>query len=429
GQTDNIPRLFWTAMLMMLGLGLLLGLGIALATPALAGHLLKIPAHLQPEALRSFYIVAASMPVVITTTGLIGMLEAHQYFRAINFVRIPTGSFTFWGPLCVLPFSNSLSYVVAILLVGRLVETTVFLLLCLYKIPELRCRPQLRRELVRPLAGFGGWLTVSNLAMPLMAHMDRFFVGAVLSVAAVTYYVTPAEIVIKLLILPRAWVSVLFPAFSAGAEHAPEESARLFSRGLRYLPPLLFAATLTLVTLAPEGLQLWLNAEFAARSATVMRWLAAGVFLAGLAYVPFAFLQGAGRPDMPARLHLAELLLYVILAPTCIRYLGINGAGMAWFARAGLDLLIMLWLTRRRMPATAPAIRQLLGMALYSLAVLAGVAVTTSLTLRCVLAAGGGLLGVALYWRVILDHSERSHCSREISAIIARFQQKAPRDI
>ena len=44
------------------------------------------------------------------------ILEARQRFGLINLIRVPMGSFTFIGPLLVLPFSKNLFPVVMILL-------------------------------------------------------------------------------------------------------------------------------------------------------------------------------------------------------------------------------------------------------------------------------------------------------------------------
>jgi O-antigen/teichoic acid export membrane protein len=62
---------------------------------------------------------------------------------------------------------------------------------------------------------FGGWLTVTNIVGPLMTYMDRFFIGAMLGLSAVTYYVTPYEVLSRLQMLPQAIMGVLFPAMAA----------------------------------------------------------------------------------------------------------------------------------------------------------------------------------------------------------------------
>ena len=60
---------------------------------------LKIPSALQRETLHGFYLLGLSVPVVILSAGLRGLLEAHQRFDLVTALRIPTGVFTFAGVL------------------------------------------------------------------------------------------------------------------------------------------------------------------------------------------------------------------------------------------------------------------------------------------------------------------------------------------
>src|SRR5690606_4446854 len=99
---EEMPALTWTALLLMVFLGVAGGGLLALLSPVLVGRVLNIPAELQGEALRAFYLLSASLPCVISTAGLRGVLEAHQRFGAVNAIRLPMGVLTFLGPLLVL---------------------------------------------------------------------------------------------------------------------------------------------------------------------------------------------------------------------------------------------------------------------------------------------------------------------------------------
>jgi hypothetical protein len=97
---------------------------------------LKVDPALQSETLRSFRVVAFGLPILVSVTGLVGTLEAFQKFKLVNAIRIPTGIYTFVGPLLVLPYSSRLSSTVVLaLLFGRLVEWLIFFLACLNTIP------------------------------------------------------------------------------------------------------------------------------------------------------------------------------------------------------------------------------------------------------------------------------------------------------
>ena len=101
------------------------------------------------------------------------------------------------------------------------------------------------------------------------------------------------------------------------------------------------------VALAQDGLKLWLGAEFAEHSYRVLQVLAVGVFINSLALVPFALVQGVGRPDVTATLHLIELPVYLGLLWWLISTRGIEGAAIAWTARVAVDALFLFGLARR----------------------------------------------------------------------------------
>src|SRR6266700_8089164 len=155
-------------------------------------------------------------------------------------------------------------------------------------------------------------MTVSNIVSPVMVTMDRFLIGTLTSMTAVAYYATPSEVVTKLLIIPGALVGVMFPAFSASFECDRGRAAALYARCVRYVFLILFPVVLIIVGFAQKGLTLWLGADFAQHSFRVLQWLALGVLLNSLAQIPFALVQGAGRPDLTAKLHLVELPAYLL---------------------------------------------------------------------------------------------------------------------
>jgi O-antigen/teichoic acid export membrane protein len=350
GQDQEIPALIWTALFLMLLLGLGGTLIMGLFSPWLIHEILNISEALQSETLHSFYLLAVSIPFIISTAGMQGVLKAYQRFGIINTVRIPMGVFIFAGPLLVLPFSQNLLPLVSILVVGLLISWVVHFPLCFYVIPAMRSGITIRRALVGPLFRFGSWMTVTNIVGPLMVYSDRFFIGALASMTAVVYYTTPYEVVTKIGIIPAALVGVLFPAFSNSFVHDRSYTARLFSLGVRYIFLGLFPVILFIVTFAYDGLDFWLGADFAQNSGRILQWLAIGVFINSLAQVAFALIQGAGRPDLTAKLHLLELPFYLLGVYWLINTLGIKGAAIAWVARIGIDTVCLFGMVNWFLP-------------------------------------------------------------------------------
>jgi O-antigen/teichoic acid export membrane protein len=364
-REGELPSLISTAKLLMLGFSIAGGLVFALAAPWMVRFVLKISPVLQTEGIHSCYLLSISLPFVISTAGLRGILEAHQKFFAINLLRVPLALMTYAAPLVVLPYSPRLVPMVAVLVVGRIVGWLAHLIVCLPFLPSPTKGLQFERHSVPQLLNFGTWMTVSNIVGPIMVSMDRLVIGAFVSMQAVAYYATPYELVTKVLLLPAAVSGVLFPAFSTTLLSDPQRTPRLFARGCEVILLGVFPLLLLIVALADQGLSMWLGPEFASHSATVLRWLALGVLINSVPNVAFALIQGAGRADLTAKAHLAELFIYLAALGWLVNSHGILGAAIAWTARIAVDTVIMFALASRFLPAGAKEVRR----ALFKIAV------------------------------------------------------------
>lgn len=405
----EVPAVAWTALLATLGLGIVAGVALALGAPQIE-RALGLSGALGEEARIAFYLLAASLPVAVTLPVLRGLLEAQQRFGLVNAVRLPLGVLTFVGPLLAAGVSPGLVAVVGAVIAARALAWLVLLVMCLRSLPGLRRRPSFEGARLGELLRFGGWLTVSGVVGPLMLTFDRFAIGAVLSVAAVAYYTTPFDAVFKLLVVPTALVSVLFPAFAAHTAADSKETLALYRRGLRYTLVGLFPLVLILVAASGELLGLWLGPEFAARSERPLQILAVAMLVNGLTMVPFALLQARGRADLTAKVHVVELAAYLPLLFLMMGLFGITGAALAWLARASIEALVFFVLAARLVPGTAQELRPLAVLAPCLVAAL-GVAALAPAPLDAIFAAVA-LAFFAAACRRLLAGDERATLGR-----------------
>jgi O-antigen/teichoic acid export membrane protein len=112
----------------------------------------------------------------------------------------------------------------------------------------------------------------------------------------------------------------------------------------------------------------WLDAQFSSEAAPVGEILVVGLWANCLAYVPFALIQGRGRPDLTAKFHLVELLPYLTLLWMAVEWNGAVGAAIAWSLRAWVDAALLFWASRfRQFDALASGVVVLLGAAVATL--------------------------------------------------------------
>ena len=422
-QSDDSPLLIWTAISMMAVLGLLGAIVVAALSPWLVSNVLKIPVELQLETLKVFYLLALSIPIVIITTGLRGVLEAHQRFGLVNAVRIPLGILTFLGPVVVLPFSKNLVAVVGMLVFVRLASLIAYAVLCLYVEPALRRSVSFDRGMVRPLINFGGWMTVSNIVGPFMVYMDRFLIGAVISLSAVTYYATPFEIITRLFIIPSAIIGVLFPAFSTLLAQDRSLVPRLYKRAVNYISILLFPVIIIIFTFAHEFLTFWLGSEFAKNSSLLLQILSIGVLINSLTYVPFGLIQSAGRPDLTAKLHLVELPFYLLILWWSLDVYGVTGAAFAWALRIFIDAVLSFIIANRFL--STPLLYTF-----HSFVIMTVVFFLLALGMVAEPSMKGWFLLLSLFifalgsWFLILDTEDRNFIRNLIKSIVCSIVQR-----
>jgi O-antigen/teichoic acid export membrane protein len=412
GRRALVSGLFWTSLYLMAAFGACGALLLALFTAPLVTSALPVPTALRTESAGAFYLLALSLPFVISAASLRGTLAAFQRFDLINAVRIPQGIFTVVGPVLVLPFSRSLIYLVAAMVLVRSAGWLAMLTLCVKVLPKPGAGTRLDLQLVKPLLSFGGWVTVSGVVSPLMVELDRFLIAAMLSVGAVAYYAVPYQVITKLLIVPQAVVGVLFPAFSAAFAYDRTRAKFLFDRGVKYIFLALFAPVMLAVTFAPEALRFWLGSSFSEHSSGVLRWLAIGVLTNSLAHVPFALVQAAHRPDLTAKLHVAELPFYLAFLWLALRLWGLDGAAAAWTARVSVDALVLFVMAARVMPTATASLRQTGLLACAAMACLTAAWLTKGAETKVVFSVGILTFSTWAGWRWVLGREERSRLKR-----------------
>jgi len=417
--TSDIPSLIWTALLVMGFIGIVVAAAACVVLPWMAWNLLKIPPHLSQEAKTAFLLLALFVPIIIISVGFRGVLDAYQRFDLTNAVRIPLGLFTFVAPLLVMPFSISLVPLLVVLMAGRLAAMLVQLGFCLRTIPGLRKKMTVNPSTVGYLFKFGGWMTVTNIISPLMMYLDRFFIGTMISVAAVAYYATPGEVITKLLLISGSLMGVLFPAFSSTFENYPNQTIALFSRGIKYIYLVMFPIVMVILILAGEGLTFWLGTEFARQSTMIMKLMAVAIFFASLGQVPYSLIQGAGRPDITAKLHFIELPFYLVFLWLMIRAFGIKGAAFAWMIRAMIDSTVMYLVARRLLNLSEPftLTNRIVFPAIIFGILMSAVFLKISLLLKFVFLATILCLHLVVGWSLLISDDEKDVVKKLLTSV------------
>lgn len=400
-NTDDIGDITATALRVMLLLGVLAAVIIEFAAPKLVG-LLKIDASLLREAVASLRILGASIPFVILSAGLIGILEAHGQFQSINIIRLVMGLLNFAAPLVMLHWSNHLVPATISLAISRIITTGLYF----SRVSRLHSisasSRSFERHHIRELLGFGGWITVSNLISPLMAQLDKVVIGGVVALALLPFYSVPADLVNRFSFAPVSLVGVFFPAFAATwASGRRTVMPPMYASASKAMCAAMFPAALCLYALAPEGLGVWMGHDFSVQSTPMLRWLAVGLLVNSMARIPHAFLQAIGRPYVTAKLHMLELPIYGAGLWLLLSHFGILGAAIAWAGRMTLDFLLLAVCANSALPALGKKSLMSIAAVCICIALMLAIASLDLVWLKVVAAFLASLVSVAYAFRTL----------------------------
>jgi O-antigen/teichoic acid export membrane protein len=302
------------------------------------------------DVVAALRVLACSLPAVVLSSALRGVLEGEGRFFVVNAIRGPSIAAGFVLPLAVEP---RLPWLMTAAVVGR------WLALAAYggcvglrrtsmapppdpragssPVPAPHAGPGSHR---RFMLAFGGAVTLTSVFALVLSHADRVLVARVLGPAALATWSPAFEVVSRVLLFPVAFASALFPRMVSWSATPGRGLKNLVWAGIAVAGALVLPM-IGLYAAMPRALDVWLGSEIDPGVIVGARWIVLGVFFNALAQIPFAFLQASGRPGIAALINGLELPVYVLGLLFLLRSSGIAGAGMAWAIRATVDAGLM----------------------------------------------------------------------------------------
>jgi O-antigen/teichoic acid export membrane protein len=337
--------------LLLLGaLGVIVTLIILLLAPVLVD---SADPDFYEEAVVAIRIIAPTLIVLLLNSGLRSVFEAQQRFLTLNLISIPASAFNYLGPLVLSFFSTSLIDLAIVMLCGRLVVFFVMGLLISTQRESVFAWQKPDSLIIKQLAKYGGWLTVSRLINPIFLYFDRFLISATISMAAVTYYTTPFEISSRMLILAQTLITVLFPALSTLAGTDPERMQNIRNSSLKLGVSAIALAAGVVIIFAHPFFRWWVeNESVIQQSPLILQILVIGIVVNYAAHFPATVLQAINRPDVSAKLHILEVPVYLLAAIFAIGNFGILGAALVWTGRALFDAALHFYFSEKLFPTT-----------------------------------------------------------------------------
>jgi O-antigen/teichoic acid export membrane protein len=343
GPPDERARLFWTATWMSLLLGLAAAGIIYVGTQLYFDLAANLTPKFRAEARDALPWLALMVPMAMLGSVFTGTLQGVERFGIINLANGTGSSLMTLLPLAAAWFiAPDLPSLIAGALAARTLTAALLLAACARSAGIGRLRGPSRGE-IGPLLSFGGWVSVSTMAAPLLVTSDRVVIGATLSAAAVAAYAIPYNLVVRLSIVPSSLASALFPRFSY-ADAA--ERRRLIADASAAVAIIVTPLAIVGFGAVRPFFELWIGEALAAQAVPVALILLVGAWANAFGQAPFVLIQASGRPDLVSKLLLAEIIPYWVALLLGIQAFGLIGAAAAWALRAIADTCLLFFLAR-----------------------------------------------------------------------------------
>ena len=345
GDIRNTVLVAKTALFLLAVLGLILSIIVYLFAPFMSELLVLSEGFNKKELINTLYIVAITLPVVLMTSGIRGVLEGKQKFKIINLIKIPASLSMFVIPFVFLFFTNRLDVITFGLFLSRVSFMLIYLVAARDSIFVSVVKNGDANIVLKKLLHYGGWifLAVAFGTLMSMGYIDRVLIGHMLNVSEISYYATPLEIILRLLIVPAAIMAALFPFLSAKT-HA--DSSTISRHAINIIGLLLLPLVIVSISIGSEILSIWISDEFSNKAIVVLQFMMIGLLFNAVAHIPYTILQAKDQAGITAIRHIIELPVYIPIVIICINYWGVNGAAFSWMIWAITDMFFLFWLVR-----------------------------------------------------------------------------------
>ena len=420
-EPDRSSRIVRASIVLNALVGVAGMLVIAAAFPYAAERIFNIPDALKQEATVLVLVLSLCVPGITMASGLRGALEATERFDLVNAVKIPANSLLFLLPLLGAWFGWTLLTVVILIVASRFLTAALNLFFVGRNIPSVYRGFLVHGPTFTSLLRFGGWISVNNIVSALIGYGERFVILALLPGVWLSYYLSPAELVARMVVIPASVSLTLFPRFSQDpGPDAARIADRLILTPTKLLLLMMIPLTVFFVLCSYSILELWMNPEFARHGHMTLSVLAVAVFFNALGQIPFSALQGFGRPDLTAKIIAVESVLFLGGCWLAVGTFGIDGAAwMKLFALLGETAVLFLFtftvLKIRAAAHLTPEFRRMLiltGGTLAAALVIKLLVTTPYLLLGAAVVLSAGALAAG--WRGAVSDAEK----RELLAMI-----------
>ncbi|EIA1587607.1 flippase [Vibrio parahaemolyticus] len=287
------------------------------------------------DASLSLKIIAITIPLVTTINLMQSVLEGFSKYKLLMYIRVFNNVLTALMP-CFMVLLGI--YSLSDLIFAFAITKMFFLLMLIFvfymeKITLFPGPDLFDKKILLKLFSFGKWIGLSNLINQGLLYSDRFIISSVLGANVVVYYTMALDLVGKMAILPQSIYRVIFTEINGGKKFNEEFYI--------IIAVLLLIVSGVVFFLSPTIVEIWLGEAYVEKTSNIIQWLLVGFWFNSLSQRPYTELLSKGKTAIISKIHMFEILPYILVLYLAINSFGIVGAAIVWSLRMILDYSLM----------------------------------------------------------------------------------------
>ena len=293
-------------------------------------HIFRIPITMYQAARLAILATALTVAVNLWCGVFGGVLAALHRFDLLSVVSLAQTGSRAAGIVYLLRHGHGILALAFWELAIALVANALYMLLALRTYPQLRLtfrRPQ--RVVLRKIWNYSLWASIINIAVQVVYYSDNLVVGAFTSAAAVTFYAIGGVLVTYSRQVVSSLTTTFGPLASTfEAEGSYHDLRRLLIQGTRAALIVSLPIELALFIRGKTFIGLWMGAEYAQPSGTILRVLLISLIVCTGSSASGGIVYGMEKHRTVAIWAIFEGIANLALSIFLVRRIGI--IGVAW---------------------------------------------------------------------------------------------------
>lgn len=198
------------------------------------------------------------------------------------------------------------------------------------------------------LKKFGGWLTASNISVPLSFYLSRIIIADVCGLELLPLFLIPFEVLSKTSLISESLSRVLFPYLTSIND--TKNKLHILQRSTAILLLIGLAGTLGVFFVGDLFLEKWISLEFSMKAFENFKYMSLATFFILSSNISYNFLQSYGYTKITGLIHLAHVPINLLATYFLTSRMGVSGAAISFVFISVLESVslyfLSLWMTR-----------------------------------------------------------------------------------